>query len=211
MNKKALDAVIRTEVSKPSLSAIRHSGKVPGILYARTIAPIPVAVLENAINPFVFTSEAHIINVKLDNQQEYDCILKDVQFDPVTDRILHFDLQGLVSGEKIEVEVPVLFTGIPAGVRDGGLLQQFHHKVTVKCVPADIPEHIELDILDLKIGQAIHASDIKIAGVELQHSDDTVIVQVSHPKGTAETEATGSDAITEPEVIAKGKEKTTEE
>jgi large subunit ribosomal protein L25 len=210
MKKKALEAVVRTEISKSARSTIRQAGKVPGILYAKTLAPIPVAVFENAINPFVFTAETHIISVKLDNQQEYDCILKDVQFDPVTDRIIHFDLQGLVSGETIEVEVPVLFVGIPVGVRDGGLLQQFFHKVSVKCVPASIPENIEIDVTGLKIGDAVHARDIKIEGVELVQSEDSVIVQVSHPK--VEEEAAPAEAeAAEPEVIAKGKEKTTEE
>lgn len=210
MEKKALAAVVRTDISKTSRSQIRQEGKVPGILYARTLAPIPVAVFENAINPFVFTAETHIISVQLDNQQEYDCILKDVQFDPVTDRVIHFDLQGLVSGEKIEVEIPVLFVGTPVGVRDGGLLQQFYHKVSVKCVPASIPENIEIDIAGLKIGDAIHARDIQLEGVELLHSEDAVLAQVSHPKG--ESESTGSESETaEPEVIAKGKDKNTEE
>lgn len=211
MEKKVLEAAVRTEVTKPAKSALRQAKKVPGIVYAKSISPIAISVLENAINPFVFTAETHIINLKLDNNQEIDCVIKDVQFDPVTDRVIHFDLQGLVSGETIQIEVPVLFKGTPIGVRDGGLLQQFFHKLSVECVPSSIPEHIELDITGLKIGAGIHVRDLNIEGLKILHQEGAVIVSVTPPKGGAETNADGSEVRTEPEVITKGKDKNAEE
>ncbi len=211
MEKKVLEAAVRDTISKPGRSTLRQTGKVPGILYAKSISPVAFSVLENAIKPFVFTSEAHIINLKLDNQQEYDCVLKDVQFDPVTDRVIHFDLQVLVSGEKIEIEVPVTLKGTSIGVRDGGLLQQFYHKISIECVPANIPEHIELDITNLKLGDSIHAGDIHIEGIDILIGAENVLVAVTHPRAGGDEAQEGSAARTEPEVISKGKDKLTEE
>jgi large subunit ribosomal protein L25 len=176
------------------------------------LKPIPVNVYENSINPLVFTSETHIINLKLDNNEEHDCIIKDVQFDPVTDKIVHFDLQGLISGEKIEIEVPVVTKGSSIGVRDGGLLQMALHRLLVECDPADIPEHIEIDITDLKMGHGVHIRDLNMERVSFLQPEDTVIVSVAAPRAAVETTPAGEgEAISEPEVIAKGKEKQEEE
>jgi large subunit ribosomal protein L25 len=210
MEKKVLQAAVRSEISKASRSTLRQSGRVPGVIYARNMPSISVAVAENDINPFVFTSDTHIIAVKLDNKEEYDCVLKDKQFDPVTDRVVHFDLQALVSGETIEMEVPVVLTGAAVGVKDGGVLQQFFHRVSVECLPIDIPEHIVLDVVSLKIGQSIHIRDIAIHNVKFLQPSETVLVGVVPPRG-AETTAADGEAPAEPEVIAKGKEKQPEE
>ncbi|MCE1189796.1 MAG: 50S ribosomal protein L25 [Ignavibacteria bacterium] len=209
MEKVVLQASVRTEFSKSGRGQLRRNGKVPGILYAKTVEPIPVTVLENSINPLVFTAESHVINLQLDNGTQVDCVIKDIQFDPVTDRVIHFDLQGLVSGEKLEIEIPVVITGSSIGVRDGGLLQQFLHKIKIECLPSDIPEHVEVDVTALGMGHAVHVSDLKIAGAEILHTPETVVVSVSHPRSAEE--AADGEGRTEPEVIAKGKEKQTEE
>lgn len=210
MEKVVLAGSVRTVSKKSANGQLRREGKVPGVFYAKTVQPIAVTVLENAINPLVFTPETHIINFKLDNNQEFDCVLKDVQFDPVTDRVIHFDLHGITSGEQIEIEVPVTYKGSAIGVRDGGLLQALLHKLTVKCLPTEVPEHVEIDVTNMKIGQSIHVSDLNVAGVEFQHTPETVVVSVTHQRSQSDTTADG-EARTEPEVIAKGKEKLSEE
>ena len=210
MEKKVLQAAVRSEISKASRSTLRQNKRVPGVIYARNMPAIAIAVAENDINPFVFTSDTHIIAVQLDNKEEHDCVLKDTQFDPVTDRVIHFDLQALVAGESIEMEVPVVFTGTAIGVRDGGVLQQFFHRVQVECLPTDIPEHIVLDVANLKIGQSIHIRDLSITNVKFLQPGETVLVGVVPPRG-AETTVAEGEAPAEPEVIAKGKEKQPEE
>ena len=171
--------------------------------------PVPIEVAENIINPLVFTSDTHIIVLKLDDNSENECILKDVQFDPVTDKIIHFDLQGIVKGEKIEIEVPIIYTGSPIGVKEGGALQEFLHKLHVRCLPTEIPEHFEINIADIKIGHAIHVSDLHFEKMEMVHSPETVVVSVVPPKVVKEPEPTETleEVSAEPEVIAKGKEK----
>jgi large subunit ribosomal protein L25 len=212
MEKKVLEASERkTGGTKSSKKVLRKSGRIPGVFYARNIKPVPIDVAENAIKPLVFTAEANLINLKVNNE-EFDCIVKDVQFDPVTDRIVHFDLLGLTSGEKFTLEVPLLVKGSAIGVKDGGVLQQHLHKLEIECLPSDIPQHLEVEVTELKIGDSIHVNDLHFENIEILNQLTTVVVSVNHPK--IEKEPTPEEAVevpAEPEVIGKGKEEEKEE
>ncbi len=210
MEKIALNGNVRQNLSKSSKTQLRNSARVPGVLYAKGIEPITVDVAASAINSLVFTTKTHLINLVLDNQKEFDCVLKDYQFDPVTDKVIHFDLLGIVAGQKIEIDIPIQFLGTPTGVREGGQLQEFMHKLTILCLPNQIPEHIEINIGNLKIGSSIHVADLKIENAEILHAEDSVIVGVVPPKVVKEAEP-GVEAPKEPEIIGKGKEKSEEE
>lgn len=212
MEKVLLEASERkTGGTKSSRKTLRKSGRIPGVFYARNIKPVAIDVPENVIKPLVFTGETNLINLKVNNE-EYDCIIKDVQFDPVTDRIVHFDLLGLTSGEKFTLEVPLLLKGSAVGVKDGGILQQHLHKLEIECLPANIPQHLEIEVTDLKIGDAIHIKDLQFENIEILNQPGTVVVSVNHPK--VEKEPTPEEAAeepAEPEVIGKGKEEEEEE
>lgn len=209
MDKITLNGNVRKNLSKSSKTQLRNSARVPGVLYAKGIDPINVEVAASSINSLVFTTKTHLINLALDDQKEFDCVLKDYQFDPVTDKVIHFDLQGIVAGQKIEIDIPVQFIGSAVGVREGGQLQEFMHKLTVLCLPNQIPEHIEISIANLKIGSSIHVADVKVENVEILHAEDAVIVGVVPPKVVKEAEA-GAEAPKEPEIVGKGKEKSEE-
>jgi len=212
MEKVILVANRRNTQTKSSRNALRRNGKVPGIFYSKQIEPISIEVSEKSIKPLVFTTETHLISLKVDDNQEFECIIKDVQFDPVTDKIVHFDLVGLVSGETIQLEVPILYIGNPVGVRDGGILQQSLHKLEIECLPKDIPQNFEINISDLKLGDSIHVSDLNFENVNILNLKDTVVVAVGHPKVEKEVveEAVQAEP-TEPEVIGKGKAEEEEE
>jgi len=206
MEKVVLEASERKSGKKSSRKTQRKNGRIPGVFYARNIKPVSIDVAENAIKPLVFTGEAHLIGLKVNNEQ-YDCIIKDVQFDPVTDRIVHFDLLGLTSGEKFTLEVPLIAKGSAIGVKDGGILQQHLYKLEIECLPSDIPQHLEIEVTNLKIGDSIHVSDLKFENIEILNQPTTVVVSVNHPK--IEKEPTPEEAAVapaEPEVIGKGKE-----
>lgn len=211
MKKVELKADVRNEFSKSAKTKLRNSGKVPGVFYSRTENAVSFAVQETAINPLVFTSEAHVIDLQLDNGIAHDCVLKDVQFDPVTDRVIHFDLLGLIKGEKIQIDLPLTYVGSPIGVREGGQLQVYVHKLHVECFPADIPEHLEVNVADLKMGHSIHVRDLSFENITILTLPETPIVGVAAPRGAEETTTADAAAPTEPEVIAKGKEKSAEE
>ncbi len=210
MDKITLNGNVRENLSKSSKTQLRNAARVPGVLYAKGVDPITVDVAASSINALVFTTKTHLINLTLNNQKEFDCVLKDYQFDPVTDKVIHFDLQGIVAGQKIEIDIPIQFLGTPTGVREGGQLQEFMHKLTILCLPNQIPEHIEINIGNLKIGSSIHVADLKLENAEILHAEDAVIVGVVPPKVEIEAEP-GAEAPKEPEIIGKGKEKSEEE
>ncbi|MBA4251521.1 MAG: 50S ribosomal protein L25 [Chlorobiaceae bacterium] len=207
-----LNANLREKGKKSILTELRRNGKVPGVFYSKTVEPINIFLEENSINPLVFTSDTHLINLKLNDNTERQCFLKTVQFDPVSDKVIHFDLQGIVQGEKIQIEIPVVLEGTAIGVRDGGLLVQFLHKIEIECLPNEIPENIEINVAELKIGNSVHVEDLKFEQFEILTPADRVIVAVTPPKGIKEADGTVLDEKrTEPEVISKGKDKNTEE
>ena len=214
MEKTILKASERKDFSKSHTKKIRKDGLIPGVFYLKNTAPIHIDVSDKKINPLVFTSKTHLISLELEGHEEYDCIIKDVQFDPVTDRVIHFDLLGLTRGEKITLEIPVQLVGTPVGVKEGGIIQHVRHKIEVECLPKNIPEHIVIDVSALKLGDSIHIGDLKYEDLEFLESAESMIVQVTHPKVKEETvaaEAVEGEEPAEPEVISKGKQEAAEE
>jgi len=210
MEKVILKANVREINSKSNRNNLRKSGRVPGVYYSKHGKPISIDVLDKTINPLIYTTETHLISLQIEGQNDLDCVIKEVQFDPITDKVVHFDLLGLTSGETFEFEVPIKFHGNPVGVKEGGVLQAFLHKLDIECLPANIPQHIDLEIQDLKIGDAIHVKDIKLENITILNPEGTVIISVTHPKAEKEEPVEGAEeALAEPEVI--GKEKSEEE
>jgi large subunit ribosomal protein L25 len=188
--------------------AIRREGRVPGIYYIHGETNIPFTVTGKSLQPLIFTTESHIINLKFADGAEKKCILRDVQFDPVSDLPVHVDLQGLLEDEEITLEIPVVITGgTPQGVKDGGILQQSIRRLRISCLPKHIPNHIEVNAEGLTMNHFVHVRDIKIPDVTILANEDDTILGVIPP--TVEKEATPEAAVegaaAEPEVITKGK------
>lgn len=213
MEKKTLKANVRNQISKSALSNLRKNGKVPGVFYSRVIKPISIEVSEKAIRPFVFTAKSNLISLEVENDKNYDCIVKDVQFDPVTESIVHFDLLGLIEGEKFQLEVPIQYSGTAIGIKEGGIVQQVLHKLEIECFPKDIPEYLKIDITNLKLGESIHPSDLSFENIDILTPPSTVVVAVVHPKVEKEPVAgeVAAETPAEPEVIGKGKAEEEEE
>jgi len=208
MSEIVLKAQLREELGKKA-KAVRVQEMVPGVFYAREEKPIPIKVPRLSLNPLIYTSETHVVDLHIGELGGKKCILRDVQYDPVTDIPMHFDLQGLHEDEELTVEVPVVLIGGTApGVKEGGMLQHVIHKISVSCLPRHIPEKVEIDISGLGINDAIHVGELKIPDVEvLANADDTVVVVVP-PRVTAEAPVAteGEEAApAEPEVVGRGK------
>ncbi|MEX0601858.1 MAG: 50S ribosomal protein L25 [Bacteroidota bacterium] len=207
MSEITINAEIRKEVGKSS-RRLRSMGKIPGIYYGHGQKNIPVSLPELTLKPLYKTSATHVINLKLDDGSEHTCILRAIQFDPLTDKPVHFDLFGLNAEEELTIEVPVVLRGIPKGIKDGGTLQHVIHKLRVSCLPKYIPDHVELDIEHLEINRSIHVRDITIPDVQIIENENSTIVAVVPPtilkEPTPEVAAVEA-APAEPEVIGKGK------
>ena len=202
MNEILLQAQRRTP-GRSEARAMRRKSIVPGIFYFHGEEPIAVAAHELALRPLIRTSESHLVRMRLDDGVEKTCILKDISFDPITDRPVHFDLQGVSADEAITVEVPVSIVGQSIGQRDGGIVEFLLHKIEIKCLPQDLPDHINVDITNLGIGDSIHVSDMTLEKGTFVTGGDVAVVAIAAPR--TESEATAGSA--EPEVITKGKEK----
>jgi large subunit ribosomal protein L25 len=213
MEKVIVEANERKTINKRSRNSLRNEGRVPGVLYGSRMEPIPIDVTRLEINPLVFTAKTNLISLKLDGHEEYECVIKDVQFDPVTDEVVHFDLIGLTRGEKIQLEVPIQLLGSAVGVKEGGLLQESMHKLSIECLPKDIPQSLELEVTELNIGDTIHIADLNFEHITILNPEDTLVVSVVLPKVEKEVEPVEEgeefaeeEGAAEPEVIGKGKE-----
>jgi large subunit ribosomal protein L25 len=199
-----LNANIRTVTGQTAARKTRREGLVPGVFYLHNEKNIPIEVRTLDLRPLIYTAETHIVDLRLNDGTNEKCVLREVQFDPVTDKVVHFDLQGLVMTEKIRVEVPIVLEGSSPGVRGGGLLNHILHKIDVECLPGSLPEHISIDISTMQIGDIVTAGDIKLDNVVLLVDADQPVVTVTHSRSEA-AEGEPGEAPQEPEVITRGK------
>jgi large subunit ribosomal protein L25 len=206
MQEVVMNAEERKYMKKHSKYA-RANGMTPGVYYAHGEGNVNIQVTATALESLVFTSETHVIDLRLADGSSRKCILRDVQFDPITDKPIHFDLQGLKEDEKLTIEVPVVLTGgIPQGVRDGGMLQHFIHKVRISCLPKNIPEKIEIPVGALGINNFVHVRDLQLPNLTVLENAETAIVGVMPPHIIKEeTPAEVIEEPKEPELVAKGK------
>ena len=210
MAEKILKATRREITTKGAINQLRKDGFVPGIFYLKGKDEIVFSVEEVVLNKFVFTSETNVIQFTIEGEEPLSCIIKDIQFDPVTDRVVHFDLQGLTLGQTLQLEIPLSFIGSAVGVKEGGILQEQLHKLEVECLPRDIPQNLEIDVTELSLGNSIHVRDLEFENIKILNSDDTSVVSVVQPRAEEEEIEEGDETVdasetAEPEVISKGK------
>ncbi|MDP4199063.1 MAG: 50S ribosomal protein L25 [Bacteroidota bacterium] len=201
-----INAEKRSKLGGSTALQLRNKGRIPGIVYGHGEASIPFHVKELDLRPLIYTHETHTVNLNIDGEPTL-CILREVQFHPVTDRVSHIDLIAIHAGEKIKVDVPVRLVGTAIGTKDGGILNFVLHKLNIEVLPDAIPEHIDVDVSDLKIGHAKHVSDLpEHPAYTISGEANAVIVAVVPPKAAEEAAATTEAVVTEPEQIkAKGK------
>ena len=141
-----LTAQKRDDLGNSTTKTARKKGIIPGVFYFKNSPAVAISVKDTALNPFVYTSEVRIINLQIEGvEKAQNCILKEVQFDAVSDKPIHFDLLGISENETIKVEVPIKLVGAPIGVRDGGVIQHTLHSLEVECLPVNIPSHIDVE------------------------------------------------------------------
>ncbi|NUQ80258.1 MAG: 50S ribosomal protein L25 [Bacteroidetes bacterium] len=200
-----LNGLTRTDISKSANKKLRISGQIPGVLYHKGDANLHFSVSNSEMLPVIHGGQAHVIELSLDSGKKVNALLKELQFDPVSDRCIHFDLQMVAGNEKITVSVPVHTTGVPVGVsKNGGMLQVIHHHVRVRADQKHLPDHITLDVSGLDIGQAIHAGEIKLDGIQVMEEASVAIVSVVRKRADDHV-AAPEQSLAEPELITKGK------
>lgn len=164
--------VERRDDKKVKPSHLRQDGRVPGIYYAHDQENIKLSADRKELMRLLNT-EATVVSVELPGGELKQSIVRDVQFDPVTDMPVHVDFMGIKLDEKVKLTIPIILTGSPAGVKEGGILEHILREIEVEGLPLDIPEHIDVDVSDLNVGGAIVLETIKsdkyTIGMDLHH------------------------------------------
>ena len=167
----------RESVGKKATKALRNAGQVPCVLYGGD-QNVHFSAPELAFSKLVYTPNAHTVVIALDNGETYDAVLQDIQFHPVTDRILHIDFYRLYEDKEIAMDIPVHIIGTSKGVLNGGVLRRNRRKLRVKALPKNLPDFLEADITPLKIGGKLYVTALEGEDYTLLHTDNTVVVQV---------------------------------
>jgi large subunit ribosomal protein L25 len=182
----------RESVGKVATKALRNAGMVPCVIYGGE-TPIHFSAEEKAFKNLVYTPNVYTATIEVDGQK-LSAILQDIQFHPVSDKILHVDFYQLFDDKEVTMNIPVRLTGKSKGVAVGGALRHNVRKAKIKALPANLPDFIEADITELEIGNKLYITALKNDKYTVLHPDNTVVAQVRMSRNASKAEATEEDA-----------------
>ena len=214
MKSLALSASPRTQTRRKGARKIRSSGRIPAIIYGRHNPPQNLEIDSKQFDELVHKAHTEIILVDLtvegDAKPSRLALVQDVQHHPLSGHILHVDLHEVKADEKVSIEVPVEAVGVPDGVKNGGgTLEHVRFRVRVRCLPKDLPEQINVDVTNLKVGETLHIGEISApAGVEILGDKKIPVLAVAAPVAEAAETTTpaAGEAAKQPEMIKEKKE-----
>ena len=166
----------RESVGKVATKALRNAGKVPCVLYGGD-KPVHFSADEKAFKNLVYTPNVYTAKIELEGQT-FDAVVQDIQFHPVSDKILHIDFYQLFEDKEITMNIPVRLVGTSKGVMVGGALRHNLRKLRVKALPANLPDFIQADITELEIGNKLYVTELRNDKFTFLHPDNTVVAQV---------------------------------
>ena len=172
-----IEGQLRTELGKGATRQLRSQGNVPGVIYGGA-KEINFLAPGMAFKPLVYTPDFQFAEIKL-NGDSYRCIMKDLQFDKVTDQLIHVDLLELVEDKKVIASIPLKFNGAPVGVKEGGKLHIKMKALKVKTFPKYLKEHIDVNIDNLELNGNIRVEDVKVEHYEIMNSPRIPIASVT--------------------------------
>lgn len=167
----------RESVGKAATRTARNAGMVPCVLYGGD-QPVHFTAEEKAFKNLVYTPDVHTVVIDLEGGKQFNAILQDIQFHPVSDKILHIDFYQLHEDKEITMDVPVKITGTSPGVLGGGVLRLNQRKLKVRALPANLPDYVEADISELEMGNKLYVTKLKADNYKLLNPDNTVVAQV---------------------------------
>lgn len=182
-----IEGQLRTESGKKAARQLRSQQLVPGVIYGGK-SEIIFAAPASAFKSIVYTSEFMLADVQVGGQS-YKCILKDLQFDKVTDTLIHVDFLELVEDKKVTATLPLKYVGTPAGVKAGGKLVTKMKAIKVKTLPKYLREYIEVDLSNLELNANVRVEDIKTENMEVMNSPRIPIASVTMTRQLKQEEA----------------------
>jgi len=205
-----LNVDIRKEHGTSAARRTRLQNKVPAVVYHSGLEAIPLSVDKTSLNKALRTGQM-IFEVNVEDKNQF-VLVKEIQYHPVTDEIIHIDFQKVKEDEKISLEVAVRSSGEAQGVKLGGLLVQMLNSVTIKCKPAEIPEFLEIDVTDMEMNTNLFVKDITLpTDVEMLTAEDIAVVSVQEPKQEKEEEVAEDTESSETDESSDADEKPAED
>lgn len=210
MREVTLAAVSREAGTKGMARRCRMNGNIPAVVYGPEIKPFPVAVDRKVFRLAIKTAGGtnSIFDLDVDGNHS-SIVIRDIQVDPVTSMIVHLDFHAISMTKPIQVSIPVKFIGTPRGVKtDGGIMQTIIRDLDISCLPADLPESVEISVEELGIGESLHVSDLVIENVTIRTEARRTVVTIAAPTVIKSVEAEEDEAELEEgaEAPAEGEE-----
>ena len=187
MKTASLSGSLRESVGKKDADALRASNRVPGVLYGGA-EQCHFSLSEVELNKVVFNPDVFKLELDL-NGKKVDCIIQDIQFHPVTDRVTHVDLLEVLPGKPVKVELPLRTTGQAIGVMNGGRLELNYRRVPVRGLVDQLPECLTVDITPLKIGDNARVRDLEIEGLDILLSESALLVACKRTRAAMSAES----------------------
>ncbi len=188
----------RESVGKKATKALRNAGLVPCVIYGGE-EPIHFSAEEKAFKNLIYTPDAHLVVIDLGADGKFDAIAQDMQWHPVREHLLHADFYQIFDDKMVTMEIPVTTEGTARGVLNGGVLRRNNRKLRVKALPGNLPDFINIDISNMKIGHKKYVRDLRVEEFEIMHPDSVVVVMIKTSR-TAIAEEADEDEVPADEV-----------
>ncbi len=209
MNQVSLKARQRTDTGKQVVKALRRNGGLPAVVYGSGESSTPLTLDYREFEGFLRKTrgESVVINLEIEGMEDKKALLRDIQRDYLRNQLLHADFQQIRMSDRITTEVSLVLLGEPIGVtRDGGVLDQSLRVIEISCVASEIPEHLEVDISNLSMGETVHISDLSFDNVEIVTDGEVAVVSVLTPMAEEPEEEEVDLDQEEPEIIGQARE-----
>ncbi|MEJ6711301.1 MAG: 50S ribosomal protein L25 [Flavobacteriales bacterium] len=186
MKSVSISASKRVDLGKKEAKLSRAAGNIPCVIYGGKTNQ-HFTVKENALNNLVYTPNVYSVAIDIEGTS-INALIKDIQFHPVTDRILHIDFIELVPGQHVNTLIPIVFEGSSIGVRNGGKLRKTLRKLSIRSTPENLPDNVTIDIAPMTIGEKVYVKDLEVSNFDILTAGSSVIVSVKTARGVADDE-----------------------
>ena len=187
MKSVSINGIARVDLGKKFAKQLRKEENVPCVIYGGSEEPIHFYAHSNEFRKIVYTPNVYLIDIVV-GEKQFKVTMGDIQFHPVTDKILHIDFLRILENKVVKINIPVNITGNSIGVRNGGRLSLNMRRILVEALAENLPSTIDIDITNLRIGHAVRVSDLSLDGVTLLSNSADVIVAVKTARAAIETE-----------------------
>ncbi|MFC1564633.1 50S ribosomal protein L25 [candidate division KSB1 bacterium] len=185
MSETVLNVEIRKNTGKSFVKILRRESKIPGVFYFQGKETLPLTFDEIALK-HVIASKPALIMLNFDDGTQKEAVIREIQRNPVTDKVVHVDMMGIKRGQKLKVTVPVVLIGESVGLKTGGIVEHLVKEVDIECLPKDMPDKLEVDVTEMEIGDSIHIGDLEFENIEILSNATTTLASVILPKVVVE-------------------------